>query len=532
MASAWQEAEEQLRREVDEYVAWAFRDYRFEKPRGWKIIQDVLGGASRFEPWEVAIIDTPVVQRLRRIGQTGLSSLLYPSAHATRFEHSLGVAVEAAKIMHAVNARVPSEAASTGVQAPFSKAWQVNARAAALLHDTGHGPFSHCCEYSWLDAYDSIYELSKGDKSPYLNRRPHEILSAYIVQTPTMAEFFRQLTPEYNVTIDPDTVARMILNRPKEDESHLAYAYQVVNGPFDADKLDYIRRDSYVTGLQMALEVDRLVHSLEKGSNGEADQPSQVILVGTGGVPAVEQILFSKMLLTTALYHHHKIRAIEAMIAAAFRRTRPDGSDPFGRPMRSPVDFLYLDDVCVLAAPTREGLPDSLLRDVLDRRLVKRALTVSRGVLARSEDEVRYHELVTSMMASGAAREELRTQIHQELHGRDARLNEEEEARVLVDFPVPPSFSEAVATYVERENGEPTHLEDFFSMDSWVNAYREFFYQGRIYATPAKRVQVGVAAREVLKRDYGVELKDMAHDTCKYNREDDWRRVRHELYGN
>ena len=62
MAAAWKEAEEQLRKEVDDYVAWAFRDYKPEIPRNWKIIQDVLGGASRFEAWEIAIIDTPVVQ--------------------------------------------------------------------------------------------------------------------------------------------------------------------------------------------------------------------------------------------------------------------------------------------------------------------------------------------------------------------------------------------------------------------------------------------------------------------------------------
>jgi len=526
--SSWEDAEKELRHEAEECVREAFRRYEWRRPRDWKVIQDVLEGSSRFEAWEIAIIDTPIVQRLRRIGQTGMSSQLYPCANATRFEHALGVAVVTKRIINALNAR----SSPAGGQPLFSDEDCYCARAAALLHDVGHGPFSHCSEYFCVDTFPGLKELVEGDDSPYTHCKAHEILSAFMVETQPVADLFRWLEQTFSVRINADKVARMILQRPPEAEDHLFYVYQVINGPFDADKLDYIRRDSYATGLQMTLEVDRLIHSLSKGSNGKEERPQEVILVGAGGVPAIEQILFSKMLLTTALYHHHKVRAVEAMLSSAFRYASEAGDAKLGRALRSPVDFLYLDDLTVLSSPHDDSVEAGLIRDVLERRLVKRALAITTEALADPAQRARYFRVVGNMMESYDERRQLQRRVCAELEARHVDLGESGRARIIVDFPKPASFSEPSQTYIQRENGQPQQLDELFSMENWLEAYRQFFYRGHIFAPDAIRPMVGVVAKRVLKDEYGIELSSIAHDLCKYPAATgDWRDAEEKLYG-
>jgi HD superfamily phosphohydrolase len=521
MNTAWETAEKKLKEEINQYAQWAFQKHERTEPRDWKIVQDILDGTSRFEPWEIAILDTPIVQRLRRIGQTGLSSLLYPSANASRFEHSLGVAVVTGRIIFALNAQRRQQ----GVQHPFTEEDYHCTRAAALLHDTGHGPFSHCCEDFCLNTFPELRTLIESDESPYAHCKAHELISAYIVQSPTVEEFFKWLTDKFQVRIVAEKVSRMILQLP--DKDNLAYVYQVVNGPFDADKLDYIRRDSYVTGLQMALELDRLIHSLSKGNNERKGRSQEVILIGTGGVPAVEQILFSKMLLTTALYHHHKVRAIESMLTEALRYITTTQSSFLGRQIGSPADLLYLDDVHVLAASRENGTAGDLISDILDRKIVKRALVISAEAADREDQHAKYFLLVKEMMRSQEKRETLKNQICGELATRGVTLSDGERVRIYVNFPKPPSFSEPSYTYVLRENGIPTQLDELFSMETWLEAYRQLFWRGHVFAPESIRAKVDVTARRVLERDYGVHLSDIALDQCKYK--EDWRQVERNL---
>jgi len=119
-----------------------------------KIVHDALWGTFQLEAHEVALIDTPLIQRLRYIHQTGAVSLTYPSAQHTRFEHTLGVMYQAGRICSALRAR-PGESR-------FGDELTRLARFAALVHDTGHGPFSHTSE-QYFSSLPEMAALKRSD---------------------------------------------------------------------------------------------------------------------------------------------------------------------------------------------------------------------------------------------------------------------------------------------------------------------------------------------------------------------------------
>src|SRR5260370_14744249 len=109
----------QLEERVERFVSWAFREFRPRKPRGSKVINDSLLGNQFFSKHEVAVIDSPLLQRLKRIKQTGLVYQVYPSATHSRFQHSLGVTTTAERSLRAIQNRVSLE--SGGKVADFDR---------------------------------------------------------------------------------------------------------------------------------------------------------------------------------------------------------------------------------------------------------------------------------------------------------------------------------------------------------------------------------------------------------------------------
>src|ERR1700730_5234819 len=144
-------AREKLDQRVERFVKWTFRDYRPARPRGLKVINDSLLGNQYFSRHEVAVIDSPLLQRLKRIKQTGLVYQVYPSATHSRFEHSLGVTTIAERCLRAIQERVSVETGQTVADFDRTSGDLAHLRMAAMLHDVGHGLCSHASE--------QIYEL-------------------------------------------------------------------------------------------------------------------------------------------------------------------------------------------------------------------------------------------------------------------------------------------------------------------------------------------------------------------------------------
>lgn len=273
-----------------------------------KIIHDPIWGSVFYYSWEVKIIDSPIFQRLRNIGQVGLAALTYPSARHSRFEHSLGTVAIASKMLESIMKRKCSVTIDEG------KLAQV--RFAALLHDIGHCFYSHLSEsvYGKMNEFKLLQDLFKKYKKQ-LRPKPHEIFSYLIINTPSFKRFiFNKVDYPLIKTLDIDKfmveVGNMIIgyfNESPSGDIQYSYMTSIINGSFDADKLDYIKRDSYLAGLSLTYDIERLLYKIDITRISYKDKTDERLTLDINGVTALEELTFSKIMLYSYIYHHQKV---------------------------------------------------------------------------------------------------------------------------------------------------------------------------------------------------------------------------------
>ena len=251
----------------------------------------VFGGGNdkaRNETDRVAwrLLNTREFQRLRRIRQLGFSDLVYPGATHSRFAHAVGVYHTARRLINVIRRtqEQPNEERERAVLL------------AALLHDIGHGPFSHVFEYAASQAG--------------LKKR-HEDWGADIVQSDTEVN---RVLREADKTL-PEQISALL----KEDEPKDIYA-TVVSSQFDADRLDYMQRDRLMTGVEFGhFDRDWLLDCLEVGSVTIGnDEPVEVscLYLNPKGVRVAEEYLEARFRLYTMVYMHKTTRAAEKMLGS------------------------------------------------------------------------------------------------------------------------------------------------------------------------------------------------------------------------
>jgi len=244
-------------------------------------VRDPIHGFIYREPHEHDIVDSKAFQRLRRLKQLALANLVYPGANHTRFEHSLGAFHIAGRIASRLQ---------------ISPADSRLIRLAALLHDIGHGPFSHVSEPI----------LRKHSQAEKINLKPkqqvHELISAQIIkEDPSLAGLI--LDTDRTKTVD-------LLN----GEYGYSVFKEIVSGPLDADKQDYLLRDSYFCGVKYGVfDLERLVNSLTV----HEDEEDKFLAISSDGVHVLEQFVLAKYYMSTQVYRH-RIRLItDEMIGRA-----------------------------------------------------------------------------------------------------------------------------------------------------------------------------------------------------------------------
>jgi HD superfamily phosphohydrolase len=296
-----------------------------------------------------ALIGTPEFQRLRRIRQLGVAEFIFPSATHTRFAHSIGVFHTARKLIGIIRREVKNDA----FQRDKSRA-EV-AAVAALLHDLGHGPFSH--------TFEGV------QRSRSVGRR-HEQWTAEIIRNEVGR--IRPLLEAHRPNFTEE-VATLI---SAEDPADIYHA--VVSSSFDADRLDYLRRDRLMTGSGAgAIDFDWLMEHIRvrdiEIDAVDGDAPTDTVHVPTfcldsKALPAAEQFLLARYTLHEQVYFHKATRCVEHMIARLLRllaervKTREEaptmtglpGDHPllrfFGAEQASVEDYLALDDAVITAA--------------------------------------------------------------------------------------------------------------------------------------------------------------------------------------
>jgi HD superfamily phosphohydrolase len=259
-------------------------------------IRDPVHGFIPLNDWEWDIINQPAFQRLRRIRQLAWTDMVYPGAMHTRFEHSLGVMHVATRLFTSLRRRDGDilKHEFSFEDSGLDRQCQI-IRPAALLHDIGHGPFSHATEELLPQ------EPTTGAKFE------HEAYSAAIVKhsLKEVIENHPRNTNNYHITVSEiNGVFSPLTVSPKT----LVWK-NLVSGQMDADRMDYLLRDAYHSGVSYGrYDLDRLVHTIalceEPDSSG-----GYSIGVGEDGVHALEGLLVARCMMFTQLYFH-KTRSI------------------------------------------------------------------------------------------------------------------------------------------------------------------------------------------------------------------------------
>lgn len=357
-----------------------------------KTIHDPVWGSVDYLEWEMQIIDSPIFQRLRDINQVGLAMLTYPAARHSRFEHSLGVA-SAAKIMcdkigkNSSDFVIPDKKRNVIILA-------------ALLHDIGHCFYSHLSETIYGELKDFQDLRTKFYEVLELRPKPHEILSFMIVNTETFKNFFFNYVnyPEkgsVKSTLFQDVGCMIIGANIERNNKIYSYQTSLINGPFDADKLDYIKRDSLTAGLSLQYDMERLFTKIQihtvPSSNSRIEHR---LVINFNGITAIEELTFCKIMLFSYIYYHQKVLISETMIKDyAFGLYKLNLIKSFS-------DFLRNTDSDILKLGAKQGeqnpFPEygmlnlmELAQNIHNRILPKRCFEVSQGniIAVKSEAE-------------------------------------------------------------------------------------------------------------------------------------------------
>lgn len=496
----------ELSTQINAFVEEILTDTRFEKVRDRKVIEDAVIGSTRFERWEINLIDMPLIQRLRKVSQTGLAYLLFPCANHTRFEHTLGVTAMAGKFFTAIKEQEPGMCTDD---------LRKEVRIAALMHDVGHGPFSHLSE-SAFKILPEFQEFLKNPKYGNCTPKPHEIISYLIVTSKAFTDYFHANVQDTDYRINPDfqRIGSMIIgSMPSKWDAYLG---DIINGAFDADKFDYILRDCYFTGIRMAVDINRILHTVSIDKKLSFNR--QGLIVDLNGSIFVEQILFNKLLMFSSLYHHHKERAAECMLKSIFEIIRDQKLKIKGRGLDKVVDFLYLTDNDFLNPITDSEDLQIISKNLSNRNLLKRALALSWYTIKpadgvdKSEKENSQKMAYNRLLNLGKNQEYVRglRQLIAEKVGLSVY-------DIWLDLPEPPNFREAKQVLVKITEDQRERLDEILRVSHWLETYAENKSKGHVFCPPDAdvRKQVNKAACEVLKESLNIEFNDFATKYAK-----------------
>jgi hypothetical protein len=327
-----------------------------------------------------AILQTPELQRLRRIRQNGLSSLVYSSIETTRFPHALGSFHIARRIVHSLTERQPRQGEG------FPECLHLTARdclafsIAALLHDIGHGPLSHVWEECWAE--------------PLGFQHFHEQMGTTILADPATKVGGLLSQPKAHPSflgIGTD-VLRFLMQR-----HHLDYLLPLLEGNLDVDRLDFIARDTRAAGVTYGFhDLEWIIRSLRfarlPARHLEGPHPRWVIAIdGRKGLSTLVQFLHARENMYGLVYLHKTVRAATRMLMLLFKRARllannnslschshalRDALTLKPNEQISSEHFLKLDDSDIwssIKAWAEDGSGDPILMD-LARRLLSRDL--------------------------------------------------------------------------------------------------------------------------------------------------------------
>jgi len=388
---------------------------------------------------ELKIIDTPIFQRFRRIRQLSGAHLIYPGAQHTRFEHSLGV-------MH-ITSMAGQALAEKGI---VSSDDIQNLRLAGLLHDIGHGPFSHL--------FEEIFEEKR--------KISHEDLGRDII-----------LKTEIGDIISKNGFDKKLITKLAFGDSKLQFMNEIISGVLSADIMDYLLRDGYFTGAEHAkIDHHRLTHSLDVYKNKLALDKSSLV--------NFETMMISRYQMFKAVYFHKTVRAGEVMLLEAMDLAEGE----LGLSSMNLDEYLQLSDDVILA---------KLLNLPEHNSKLKASKKIATDYLNRNLFKSVFETTLTGKAITKKRMQELREEV-----SKKSKIDINE---IFVDssntpsIPLSPSKKESKSIILlENDGNKTTAKEILISQIKLVSAMSGFMKILRVY-TPAKnRKKVEMAAKSIL----------------------------------
>ncbi len=416
-------------------------------------IRDPVHGYICVTEVEKAIIDLPVFQRLRRIRQLAGAHLTYPGAQHTRFEHSLGT-------LHLCGVAVNVLAQKV----PLTEERAQEVRLAALLHDIGHGPFSHVIEEVMVERRGVTHE--DVTRRVIKETEVSDVLSKYGFERDIMSDF----------------TLGLCARRPR-------FLNEVVGGGLSVDIMDYLLRDSYFTGVEYGkVDAHRIISSFEVVQDHLA--------LDQAALYAFEALMVARYEMFRAVYFHRTVRAAELMLIRAF--TLAD-------------DYLHLTDTTdlqrYLSRTDEVTLEDLVKIDPQGRSDLKRARDLALGYKNRNlvkcvfEKPIhRKDQLMERIFSQKSIRDEIASKIAEE-----AKVPPEE---VYIDVPttasVPYTADRKALTSLILAARTPaglTHQDVRLDQLPLVGAISGFFDILRVYTSHTERRRVAEAAERFFGKE-------------------------------
>ena len=410
----------------------------------WSEIKDPVHGYVYITENEKEIIDSYPMQRLRRLRQLAGSEYVYPGANHTRFEHCVGVMYLAGKVVENPNvSRAINEEEADMV------------RVAALLHDVGHGPFSHVFEQLLIRDLD----------------KTHEDITSWIIEKSEISE---KLAKMGYAPADVGKLAVGKLQKPGK-----AFLDQIISSAVDVDKQDFIVRDTFHTGAEYGfIDVFRLIHAL--------DVLDENLAVELGALSALEAFFIARIESFKSIYFHRVGRAAQIMLATAMEKANEElGLTKF----RTPEEYMTMDDYTVWAALKKCEKSKQIIEDLERRKMLKCAY------------ERTFYEKDT-MISNIFGREAYRRQMQSEI-AREAGV---EANAVVIDVPTVPSVpyhhavlmeSMEIPVFSKTQSGgkTPYRLSDISKI---IENLKGFINILRVYTDEADRERVEKATAKIL----------------------------------
>jgi HD superfamily phosphohydrolase len=350
-------------------------------------VRDPVHNFLQLREKEAELLGTRLLQRLRGIRQLALASLVYPGALHTRFDHSLGVCHVAG--MMAEQLGLPDDEVQL-------------VRQAALLHDLGHGPLSHVSE-------NVLKRYAKPDTIPEDQKKEtiHELITAYLIANdPQIVDILGKQTCT--------RIAKLL------SAGHGQPALRsIVSGPLDADKQDYLLRDSLFCGVQYGV-FD--IHQFHRSLTLHGVEDEKELMIIPDGIHAVEQYVLAKYYLTTNVYRH-RVRLItdQMIVRGIVLGIEEDGMDDlmrvyaFDNSDAFMQQYIEWDDGRLLHSFDDRARPNTLCGQFLSRlqtrQLHKQVYSQRVDQLARGEPETREKLVAIGKMENEELRKRLETEI-------------------------------------------------------------------------------------------------------------------------